>query len=60
MNDKPAMANTQAFAVITQDELSSLRAELAELRAQVPVYQIRLASGAAATAWVDCTEVDYH
>ena len=34
MNDKPAMANTQAFAVITQDELSSLRAELAELRAR--------------------------
>ena len=37
MNDKPAMANTQAFAVITQDELSSLRAELAELRARVAV-----------------------
>ena len=32
MNDKPAMANTQAFAVITQDELSSLRAELTEAR----------------------------
>lgn len=33
MNDKPAMANTQAFAVITQDELSSLRAANARLQA---------------------------